>query len=543
MILNHKTFQIINGKSFDLFILGGGINGVSILKEATERGYTCLLVDNNDFSRGATAHSSRLIHGGLRYLEYFEFGLVYESLSARSYLLKNFPHLVKPLNLNIPVFKSRGRPSWMIKAGLILYDLLSIKKTLPNHKKLSLSEFENLFPQFDNSDLKTVYSYFDAQIEWPERLVFQILNSVPENGISANYTSISDYEKKDNDHHFCLSSLINGESVSVSSKMVINAAGSWVDLANLKLKKNTIHTGGTKGSHIVYSIQMTPPSQAIYVEAKQDGRPFFILPWNGMTLIGTTDIFYHDSLDRIIISEDEKQYIETELKSLFTEFTPERVHYTFSGIRPLPKVDPKHSTSKITRKHSFNRLNSDLSMIDVIGGKLTTFPALSQDLLKLADLHFKRKTASASFFSKDKPFIYQMENLKNEYKRLFLRFEVHLNDKNCERLVSFYGSDLLHFCSLNEDIRKDDFKKLHLGLSQYLVEIKYCIHTESVFTWSDLFERRTDIAADIGFNIPKWNEVFEILKTNHIGVDSSGMTKDEYLNEFVSVRFPFKKQS
>ncbi len=521
--------------------MGGGINGVSILKEASERGYNCLLIDNNDFSRGATAHSSRLIHGGLRYLEYFEFGLVYESLSARSYLLKNFPHLVKPLNLNIPIFKSRGRPSWMVKAGLILYDLLSLNKKLPNHKKLSHSEFKERFPEFDLKDLDTVYSYYDAQIEWPERLVFQILNSVPENGISVNYSSISNYEKADNGHNFNLKSLITNEMVSFSTKMVINATGSWVDLANLKLQKNTSHTGGTKGSHLVYSIQMTPPSQALYVEAKQDGRPFFILPWNGMTLIGTTDIFYHDSLDRIIITKDEKRYIETELKTLFKDFELQPIHYSFSGIRPLPKVDLKHSTSKITRRHSFNWLNSDKSMIDVIGGKLTTFPALSQDLLKMADQFFKKKTKSNSFFSKDKPFIYHLENLKNEYRRLFLRFEIHLTDSDCERLISFYGSDLLNFCSLNESVGKEDFKKLHHELTQYLIEIKFCVKAESVFTWSDLFERRTDIAADIGSNVQKWNEVFSQLNTQNIKVDSAGISPDDYLKEFFAVRFPFNQ--
>lgn len=542
MILNHKTFQAINGKSFDLLIMGGGINGVSILKEATERGYNCLLFDNNDFSRGATAHSSRLIHGGLRYLEYFEFGLVYESLSSRTYLLKNFPHLVKPLNLNIPIFKTRGRPSWMVKSGLILYDLLSLKKTLPNHKKLSHSEFQSLFPQFNLQDLKTVYSYFDAQIEWPERLVFQILNSVPQNGISVNYSIISSYQKTESGHQFNLKSLINNESVNFSSKMVINATGSWVDLANQKLQKNTNHTGGTKGSHLVYLLQMTPLSQAIYVEAKQDGRPFFILPWNGMTLIGTTDIFYHDSLDRIIISEGEKQYIETELNTLFKDFIEQPIHYSFSGIRPLPKVDLKHSTSKITRRHSFNWLNSDKSMIDVIGGKLTTFPALSQDLLKLTDSFFRKKTNHSSFFAKDKPFIYHLENLKKEYRRLFLLFEVHLNEEDCERLISFYGSDLLNYCSLNENINKKDFQKLHHSLNQYIIEIKYCIQTESVFTWSDLFERRTDIAANIGSNVQKWNELFTCLMNSNLNVDFTGITTEDYLKEFIAVRFPFSQK-
>ena len=539
MILSHAEIDEIDGKHFDFIILGGGINGIAIQKEASSRGYKTLLIDKNDFLTGATSHSSRLIHGGLRYLEYFEFELVYESLKSRQYLIDHFAHLVKPINLNIPILKKRGRPGWMIKAGLMLYDILSLKKSLPNHKHQSPKEFLKRFSDFNSKSLKSSYSYYDAQIEWPERLCLQLLHSIPSQNFSMNYVVIKSHNFEKGQFNFQLQSLQNNQSVRISADLVINASGPWVDLSNKKLNVETQEMGGTKGSHIVINERLTPDMQGIYVEAKQDGRPFFILPWMGKTLIGTTDIHYSDSLDWVTINHSEYEYLLHELKLLFPEKSFDKIQYTFSGIRPLPKVDEKHKTAKITRMHSFNRVGKNKKIIDVIGGKLTTFPELSFDLLGIIDKEFRRKTALESFFSRKTDFIPSISDLKTAVRILFLQYEVHLSDLEIDRMVSFYGEPFFHFLKTESTLSKHDFVKIHESLPQYSVELKFILKQETVLTWSDLFERRTDIAVRIGHERKLWNDVFLSLENLNLTIDKMGVTSQDYLNQFMKFRFSF----
>lgn len=539
MILPHSRIDEIDDNHFDFVILGGGINGIAIQKEASSRGYKTLLIDKSDFLSGATSHSSRLIHGGLRYLEYFEFELVYESLKSRQYLIDHYSHLVQPINLNIPILKKRGRPGWMIKCGLLLYDILSIKKSLPNHKKQSSKQFLSRFTSFNSNELKNSYSYYDAQIEWPERLCFQLLHSVDAPGYGLNYTAIKNSVIGKSNVRLTLQSLLHNKSITVSADLIINASGPWVDLTNEKIGVKTEHMGGTKGSHIVINEKLMPDSQGIYVEAKQDDRPFFILPWMGKTLIGTTDIHFSDSLDVVNINHSEYDYLLNELKLLFPDLKPEKIQYSFSGIRPLPKVDQNHKTAKITRMHSFNRVGKFKNIIDVIGGKLTTFPELSTDLLGIIDKQFKRKTVSVSFFNRKLDFIPDISGLKNAIRILFLQNEIHLSETDVNRMVSFYGKSFYDYLNRGTGISKEDYKLIHPSIPQYKVELKYILDCESVLTWSDLFERRTDIAVLLGPDKKKWNDLFDVLTVSGLKIDSMGVSFADYLEQFFKNRFSF----
>lgn len=536
MILSHDRIAEIDHQHFDFIIFGGGINGIAIQKEASSRGYKTLLIDKHDFLSGATSHSSRLIHGGLRYLEYFELELVYESLKARQYLLDHFSHIVKPLNLHIPILKKRGRPRWMIKCGLLLYDLLSFKKKLPNHNPLPPSDFLNKFTKFNKTELKYSYSYFDAQIEWPERLCLQLLSSISNSSFALNYIQTIAY-KKTVTHSFVLSSLVNRKKVHVSADLIINASGPWVDKTNAELGETTTEMGGTKGSHIVINEQLTPFNQGIYVEAKQDGRPFFILPWIGKTLIGTTDIFFNDSLDHVAINQSEFSYLKKELQLLFPQTNFDSIQYTFSGIRPLPKVSKDKKTAKITRMHSFNWIGKNKQIIDVIGGKLTTFPELSLDLLRLIDKKFNQTTHTLSFFLKNKNFIPNESDLKRELHDLFLQQQIHLSENDANRLISFYGSELNNYIKTSKTLKSEDFSRLCGEIPQFIVEMKYIMENETVVSWSDFFERRTDISVLLGQDKNKWNSVFDALKSHNFQIDHLGQSSNDYLDDFFVRRF------
>ncbi|MGB5470633.1 MAG: glycerol-3-phosphate dehydrogenase/oxidase, partial [Woeseiaceae bacterium] len=279
-----------DSRHFDVVIIGAGINGAGIARDAALRGLSAAIFDKNDMCTGCSWISSRLIHGGLRYLEYGEIPLVYESLHERRNLRLNAPHLVKPLRICLPIFEGARRGPLLIRLGMIAYDLLSIRKTVPNHEMLSSASIQLEEPGLRKEGLKAAARYFDAQVEFAERLVLENLLSARSAGAEVlthcevtaiktdegSISAVTYVDKKDNTAH------------EVSVGTVVNAAGPWVDrVLQTAPVSTTRHIGGTKGSHIIVGKFEGAPSEAFYVEAESDGRPFFIIPWNSQYLIGT----------------------------------------------------------------------------------------------------------------------------------------------------------------------------------------------------------------------------------------------------------------
>ena len=319
----------------------------------------------NDFASGSSSWSSRLIHGGLRYLEYFEFPLVRESLKEREVLLRNAPHLVTPLQLTIPIYRDRSRPYWKIWAGMILYDIFSYDKTLPVHRMLPQKKFKQLFRSLDAENLTGGSQYYDGQVTLAERLCLENIISAQNAGaVALNYMEVTELPVKDSriTEVVCKDKL-TGESITISGSkdaVIINTAGPWIDQVCQRGSKagdklpigNTKKNGGTKGSHIVVEEFPGAPGSTLYVEAKSDGRPFFIIPWLGKYLIGTTDIPYKDDIDNIKADDSEIDYLLQETNSVIPTAKLERddVKFTYSGVRPLPNAEGKKPGS-ITRKH------------------------------------------------------------------------------------------------------------------------------------------------------------------------------------------------
>ncbi|MEL7523661.1 MAG: glycerol-3-phosphate dehydrogenase/oxidase, partial [Cyanobacteria bacterium J06553_1] len=291
----------IQRTEYDVIVIGGGINGAGVARDAAIRGLKTILVDKNDFASGSSSWSSRLIHGGLRYLEYFEFPLVRESLKEREVLLRTAPHLVSPLQLTIPIYRDRSRPYWKIWAGMILYDIFSFDKTLPVHRMLPEAKFQQLFRSLDADNLAGGSQYYDGQVTLAERLCLENVISAQNAGaVALNYLEVTELPIKDGRiaDVICKDKL-TGESVTISGSkdaVIINTAGPWIDQVCQRGNKggqqavigDAKKNGGTKGSHIIVEEFPGAPGSTLYVEAKSDGRPFFIIPWLGKYLIGTT---------------------------------------------------------------------------------------------------------------------------------------------------------------------------------------------------------------------------------------------------------------
>ena len=371
---------------FDLIIIGAGVNGAGVARDAAMRGLQVLLLDKGDICSGTSSWSTRLIHGGLRYLEHGELGLVRESLRERQTLLRIAPHLVRPLPILIPIYSNRSRGRWTIRSGMLAYDLLSYDSKLPGYSMLSLDEVLDRAPGLSGSGLQGGAIYYDAQVEFAERLVLENALSALEHGATiATYSQVTEF----NHDGGCVKGVrfrnASGEYVEANSQLVINASGPWVDrvLACSGFSSEQL-IGGTKGSHVVVARFPGAPCSAVYIEAEKDRRPFFIIPWCGKYLIGTTDLRYTGCLDHVEIDNSEIRYLLNEVNQLIpsAELSCDSILFTYSGVRPLPFTDDKEEQG-ITRRHFINEHSELRGLISLIGGKLTTYRSLAEETVDL----------------------------------------------------------------------------------------------------------------------------------------------------------------
>lgn len=375
---------MVRASRYDVIIIGGGINGAGIARDAAMRGLKVLLIEKGDLGCGTTSASTRLIHGGLRYLEHFEFGLVRESLRERETLLRIAPDLVRPLAIAIPIYKQSKRGRLTIRAGMILYDLLSRGKSLPRHRMLSRAETLERWPGLNPEDLVGSALYYDAQVEFPERLVVANVVSAREFGAEVlTHTRVTNFTVADRKVSGVEFVSEDGQRQFAEAGVVINAAGPWIDQV-LEPVNSPKLIGGTKGSHIIVPEFPGAPANAIYLEARSDGRPIFIIPWNKLYLIGTTDVRFEGDPDEVRCELWEIDYLlsETNLALPRAGLTRESILETYSGVRPLPVANDKDEQS-ITRRHFIREHPQLPNLLSIVGGKLTTYRSLAEECVDL----------------------------------------------------------------------------------------------------------------------------------------------------------------
>src|SRR5690625_5228971 len=286
----HMKRNITNMQTteYDVLIIGGGINGTAVARDAALRGMKTALVEKEDFGYGTTSRSTRLIHGGLRYLETFDFGLVREGLREREVLLRTAPHLVKPLPFLVPVYKGDNVGLFKLRAGMILYDLLSWDKSMPSYRFLSADEALQEEPHLKRENLSGAMIYYDGQVELPERVSVENVMQAAEAGADiANHAEVTEYIWEGNrvvGAH--IRDTLTNETLDIRAKYVVNAGGPWIDEMNTRLlKQYKPQMRLTKGIHLLVPRMV---NHAIVLLAQSDGRLFFAVPYYDYTLIGTT---------------------------------------------------------------------------------------------------------------------------------------------------------------------------------------------------------------------------------------------------------------
>lgn len=375
-----RDISLINRHKFDILVVGGGINGAAIAYLAADNGLSVALIDKGDFGGGTSSKSSKLVHGGIRYLENLEFDLVAEALKERYIQFKNAPHLVKPIKFVIPIYEGDPRPGWMVRTGVSLYDSLSGSLGLGGHKSYSAQELLKEEPSLNPEGLKGGIMYHDAQMDDARLCLENVLMACSHGARAANYVEALSLVKENRKTvGIVAKDLLTAQIFEVRAKRVVCALGPWTERTfkeDRTFCKHNVRT--TKGVHLVYQGRLT--EHAIVVQARQDRRIFFVIPWMGNTLIGTTDTDFSGDPELAVCDKEDMDYLINETRRMFplTDISEKNIITTFAGLRPLVHADGQ--PSKVSRRHEIETVASGVTY--VMGGKYTTYRKIAQDCLK-----------------------------------------------------------------------------------------------------------------------------------------------------------------
>ncbi|GAA1691798.1 glycerol-3-phosphate dehydrogenase/oxidase [Microcella alkalica] len=388
--------------SADVVVIGAGINGIATFRDLALNGVDVVLVERDDYVAGASAASSHMVHGGIRYLENGEFRLVQESVHERNALLRLAPHYVRPLRTTIPIFSTfssllsaplkfvgvkggakKERGALIIKVGLTIYDTFSRDGgRVPRHQFRGAAASRRELPKL-RDDVKWTATYYDASMHDPERLALDVLNDGLAAGSHARAANYVEAFGMSDSGAVQMRDVVSGEEFEIAAKLVVNASGPWTDETNDALGQPSQFMGGTKGSHIVLDhpeLLEACNGREIFFEFT-DGRIVLIYPLKGRVLVGTTDLA-HDISQPIRCTEEEVDYFFDLVKHVFPTIDVNRsqIVFRFSGVRPLPRQDAD-STGQISRDYRIERgERGGVPVLSLVGGKWTTFRALGENL-------------------------------------------------------------------------------------------------------------------------------------------------------------------
>ena len=483
---------------FDVIVMGAGINGTAIARDAAMRGLTVLLIEKDDISNATSAWNSRMIHGGLRYLEHYEFDLVRESLREREWLLHAAPHLVRPLPFMMPFLRRNKRGPMLLRMGMLAYDVLSYDKSLPHFRLYGKKRTLTRAPGLDPAQLDGGALFYDAQVDFAERLSVENVLSAREHGARvlthtrATRLLLEDRRVVGVEY----TDLISGATSSARAKVTVNATGPWADelLEGLPAHERPL-IGGTKGTHLVVDrFPGAPVGCALYYEAASDGRPVLVIPWQGRFLIGSTDIRYHGDAGEVMADPSEIEYIlsETNLLMPSAGLTRNSVRLVYTGVRPLP-FDPKDDPARITRHHIVKDHAPEVEgLVTIVGGKLTTFRSLGQD----ATDRVVKKLGAGKRRSRTRK-----EPLPGgataDYAAFAASFKasIDLGERAGDRLLSLYGVRARQVAALAREEKGLDqvFDQRSGALA---AELAHALRVESARTLTDVLMRRTMLGLD-----------------------------------------------
>jgi glycerol-3-phosphate dehydrogenase len=496
-------------KPLDILVIGAGITGAGIALDAAARGYRVGLIERNDFASGTSSRSTKLVHGGIRYLPELDIPLVREALVERGRLLSNAPHLVHPLSFILPLYKDSRHPvglpiaplggiglSIILDMGLLLYDVLAGSKNVGRHRRLSRSDTLKRAGCLHAHGLKTGFVYFDAQTD-DTRLVLAVLRSAAERGaLLANYAEVSGFVT--DAARITGVSVINHltqnadseRDVVIQAKHIVNATGVWAeDVERLAGEHPQLEIAPSKGTHLVFAREtLNLGDEAVILPETKDGRIIFIVPWHSRALVGTTD----EGVQRIedpIATAHEIDYLIAHLnRYLHHSVSRADILTTYAGYRPLLRLRTRRTPSRLSRTHAIVEARDGL--LTISGGKLTTYRKMAQDVLDRIDWREQRSIKHATEQLKllgSSNLAYNRQSVAQRGRMLELTVDT------IEHLLSAYGSEAASVLDL-VDNEPDLGRILIQDLPYIAAEVIFACRCELAITLEDVLARRTRIA-------------------------------------------------
>ena len=497
-----RFVESYDGLPFDLIVVGGGITGASVAYDAASRGLRVALLEKRDFGWATSAATSKLIHGGLRYLAHLEIGLVRESLRERRILENIAPNYVYPLPFLVPTYEGIKNNKWLIETGMILYDILSFDKghtwdkakKLPGHHSLSREEALREVPGLRGEALTGASVYYDCLSLCPERLTLAFVKSAVKHGAHvANYAEVNEflYGKDSSIMGVKVLDLIGGKEIEIEGKVTINCGGPWADIVLNKAERGqSSHSiRRSEGIHLITRPLVENHAVALMTSG---GRHVFLIPWRGHTLIGTTDKEYVGDPDTYKVTRESVEDFLQEINSCFGDgaLSFDDVLSAYGGLRPLVE-DQVEGTYESSRKYEIydNMEDGFDGLITVEGGKYTTSRGLAENALKLVGRKLGRKLHDPIT---DKEHLYgcEIEDI-DEFLAGIQKDYPQFAPKTLEYLGRNYGTEFKEVLALADEDRELAEPVTHDG--EVLAEVVYAIRNEMAYTLKDILLRRTGI--------------------------------------------------
>jgi glycerol-3-phosphate dehydrogenase len=476
----------------DVLVIGGGITGAGIARDAALRGFRTALVDKGDFGAGTSSQSSRLIHGGIRYLEQGQLGLVFEASRERRVLLRIAPHLVRPLGFLFPIYKGGRLPAWKLRAGMWLYDLLAAFRNVRNHKWLGARQVRRVEPGLRDRGLRGAALYYDAQADDARLVLANVRSAARAGALVANYAEVTTLLKPDGHvRGATVRDVLSGETRYVRALTVVNAGGPWVDtIRHMDEPDAGALLRLTKGAHVAVARRRIGHEHGVTLLSPIDGRVIFVLPWKGLSYIGTTDTDADTGPDAVRVTGADVTYLLRSANAAFPDahLVPSDVVSVWAGFRPLLRQDGTDAPSNVSREHRM--VESVHGLITIAGGKLTTYRVMARQVVDrvAARLHEidDRPVAPAAATEKQPLPGGETADLEVLVKSASGR---GVSEATARHLVSHYGSEAAAVLNLVDRDRTLG-EAMHPGRPEIWAEVTHAVEREMAQRVQDVLIRR-----------------------------------------------------
>jgi glycerol-3-phosphate dehydrogenase len=503
-------------ESFDVLVIGGGITGAGVALDAATRGYSVALVERNDFASGTSSKSTKLAHGGIRYLPQFDFGLVHEALVERGLMLEHVPFLVRPMGFVLPMYQGERHPvglpitlpggignSWVLDIGLYLYDALAGRRNIQRHQRVSRARALEVVPPLKPEGLRNAFIYYDAQLDDARLTLIGLRTASRWNAAIANHAEVMGFEQRDGKLSAALvRDKLTGRDLTIQARHIVNAGGIWAErIEALTGGEAQIEVQPSKGVHLVVERQRLGLGEmAIVLPQTEDNRILFVIPWEGRAIIGTTDTG-SGNLDHPVASEADIDYLIRHVNYyLHVNLTRDDIISTYAGYRPLVRSRDKTQGKNLSRTHAI--LENPNGLVSIVGGKLTTWRRMAQDTVD----HLARRDHLPIRHPTEHLVLLGAERWQEVAEELARRGQaLGLSADVLEHLSLYYGGDALTVLNLI-DADASLARRIVPDLPFIRAEVVHACRAEMALTLQDMLARRTRIA----------------IEDRHRGVEASG---------------------